>query len=587
MSPEISLSVAQPRSPRHGAPFDSGSRREEASRYLYIAVLALPLVVALRVLYAFTHHVNGDELQHLHVVWGWTQGLLQYRDVFDNHTPLFHLLMAPLLAALGERPDILIPMRLVMVPLFLGTLGGTYWIGRMLFSRSTGVWAAVLTGLFPLFFLTTVEFRPDDLWMALWVLALAILVTGPGSHRKAWVVGLVLGAAVSVSMKTVALIAALGLAGAWTLFLESRRERTPVRRLGSYLLSGAAGFLLIPGVLVSVFASRKDLGAMYYGVIQHNLVPNLGRWTEGYREQAFLVLALPLLGWGALWLHRTATEQLRVARVLVFLTAALSGAVMYAFWPLLTPQDVLPIAPVAMIFVAAAVTYLGEAWAGRPRSYAAHRRRAALLVPLALATVESVSLLRHEPPLQNRTAQTAETLHEVLEITRPGDFVMDRKGETIFRRRPFYFALETITRFRMSRGLIRDTIPEDLVATRTCVATPDDWVFPTEARRFLRENYLAVGQLRVVGKLLEADKSGSAIPFDLVIPARYEIVAPSGPERGGWLDGKPYLGPLSLTPGHHVFRPPPGTTGPLAVVWARAFDRGLSPFSPAPSRSRS
>ncbi|HEY2388194.1 MAG TPA: hypothetical protein VGK30_14625 [Candidatus Binatia bacterium] len=59
----------------------------------------------LRAIDAFHYRVDTDEPQHLHVIWGWTHGLLQYRDVFDNHAPLFHLLYAPVLMLVGERAN--------------------------------------------------------------------------------------------------------------------------------------------------------------------------------------------------------------------------------------------------------------------------------------------------------------------------------------------------------------------------------------------------------------------------------------------------------------------------------------------------
>ena len=60
--------------------------------------LLFTLALCLRVVYVFHHGFDSDESQHLHVAWAWTQGLLPYRDVFDNHAPLFHLLHAPLVA---------------------------------------------------------------------------------------------------------------------------------------------------------------------------------------------------------------------------------------------------------------------------------------------------------------------------------------------------------------------------------------------------------------------------------------------------------------------------------------------------------
>src|SRR6267378_4792507 len=80
----------------------------------------------------FLFRFNSDEPQHLHVVWAWTHGLVQYRDVFDNHAPLFHLAMAPLVSVLGDRADLLLLARWMMLPLVALTLWATYRIGRTL-----------------------------------------------------------------------------------------------------------------------------------------------------------------------------------------------------------------------------------------------------------------------------------------------------------------------------------------------------------------------------------------------------------------------------------------------------------------------
>ena len=86
----------------------------------------------LRCFYIFRFRYDSDEPQHLHTTWGWTQGMLQYRDFFDNHTPLFHILFSPLVAALGERADILTYMRFSMVPLWFVALWAVWHLGSRL-----------------------------------------------------------------------------------------------------------------------------------------------------------------------------------------------------------------------------------------------------------------------------------------------------------------------------------------------------------------------------------------------------------------------------------------------------------------------
>src|SRR6266849_5919904 len=123
------------------------SRRER----VVVAALALQML-ALRAAAFFRYRFDSDEPQHLHVAWGWTAGLVQYRDLFDNHAPLFHILMAPVLRLVGERPDVLLYMRAPMLLLFAVVIWGTYVLGRRMYSARVGSWAAQLQALYPTLF---------------------------------------------------------------------------------------------------------------------------------------------------------------------------------------------------------------------------------------------------------------------------------------------------------------------------------------------------------------------------------------------------------------------------------------------------
>src|SRR5579871_6428223 len=111
-----------------------------------VIVAALVALAVLRWCSVYSHRWNTDEPQHLHVVWAWTVGLLQYRDIFDNHTPLFHMLNAPLLRWLGERADIVIQMRRAMIPLFAVSVWCVYRLGVVVYDRRIGWFAALLAG---------------------------------------------------------------------------------------------------------------------------------------------------------------------------------------------------------------------------------------------------------------------------------------------------------------------------------------------------------------------------------------------------------------------------------------------------------
>src|SRR5258708_3561395 len=122
-----------------------------AVRWESIAMsMCIAAAATLRLIAVFRYRIDSDEPQHLHVVWAWANGLLQYRDVFDNHMPLFQILFAPLLRAVGERPDALIAMRLAMVHLYTAMVTLTFRIAASCYPRRIAIWSTIIAALFPL-----------------------------------------------------------------------------------------------------------------------------------------------------------------------------------------------------------------------------------------------------------------------------------------------------------------------------------------------------------------------------------------------------------------------------------------------------
>lgn len=128
-------------------PINSKNSKLEKKHFLKFYLLLFGLILILRVMFAYTYRVNSDEPQHLHVVWAWANGLLQYKDLFDNHTPLFHIIFAPIYNFFGERSDIIVIMRLTEIPLYFLSLWAIYLIGKSLYSNQVGTLAAIITGI--------------------------------------------------------------------------------------------------------------------------------------------------------------------------------------------------------------------------------------------------------------------------------------------------------------------------------------------------------------------------------------------------------------------------------------------------------
>ena len=542
--------AARPRPQVPGAPAVS---RAEA---IGLSVLGAAMIL-LRAAYCFAFPFDSDEPQHLHIAWAWTQRLLPYRDVFDNHAPLFHVLSAPLVALIGENPRILVFMRLALIPISAATLWGSYLLGRRIFGTRAGWWAAILCGLSPTFFFKSVEYRTDVLWAALWVLAMAVFLSGPPAPRRWFCGGLLLGACLAVSLKSVMLLSALGIAGAGLMLLGARAPRLPAS-----VLAALSGMLVLPAALVAYFAARGALAEMYYCAVGHNLLPGVGRW--GYSKRLWLlapILAL-LLAAARFLLRRLHGQGAAIAFLL--LLGGSQYLLLSTVWPVHTRQDLLPFYPLFTVLLAGALL----AW----RSWGVR-------VAVVLACLQLVILPVLSPVRGSGTRDQERLLAEVLRLTDPADPVMDLKGQSVFRNRPFYYALETMTLERMARGLIADTIPERLIETRTCVAPSDTKGFPPRARAFLEDRYVVVGAWRVSGSFLPpaADGADRPRPFEIAIPARYAVTGAEGPARG-MLDGAPCDGPRDLVPGRHEYRPAEGE-GPIAVIWAQAAERGFTPFA--------
>lgn len=505
------------------------SRRET----LILAWLAA-LSLVLRGVALLRYRFDSDEQQHLHVAWGWTAGLVQYRDYFDNHTPLFHLVTAPVLALFGERPDILLWMRVPMLLLFGVVIRGTYVLGRRLYDARVGLWAAVLLSLFPPFFLKSLEYRTDNLWNALWVVALVVLTGRTMTKGRAFVLGLVLGCALATSMKTVLLVATLVGAALVTDVLITRKRRY------AFLLPALAGLVLVPAALAAFFVAAGAWDRLYYCVFEFNSQVALTRRNVWIGRALFPVGLAAVLY--AAWRWRARAEPLR------FYFAVACGifvVTLGGFWILISPRDFLPLMPILAIFGAAALL-----------------RRADPLPALgAIALVFAGALWHYADRFENNTDWHTTMMQQALRLSHPGEPLMDIKGETIYRPRPTYFIYEAITRAQMAKGLLPDTVPEDLVRTRTHVAQADGPMLPPRARGFLSANFLDMGRLRASGQWLQDDGS-----FTIAIPGEYMIVSERGVARAARF----------YDAGAYRFM---GLSGErLAVVWAPAVRRGHSPF---------
>jgi Dolichyl-phosphate-mannose-protein mannosyltransferase len=514
------------------------------------AIALAAVTLAMRAVAFFHYRFDSDEPQHLHVAWGWTVGLLQYRDLFDNHAPLFHMASAPLLRLLGERPDILLFMRVPMVVLWLIVSVATFAIARRLYDGRVAVWSTLLLNVIPPFFLKSLEFRTDNLWNTFWMVAVAALLLGEPSTASFLLAGLLLGCALAVSLKTSLLLITLAGAAALTYFMCLRERGIAIR--ARHIAAMAVGIVIVPALVVAYFLERGAWADFVYCVFRFNELVALTRSQHLVWIPRLLYVPLMIILVRVAWRYRRTTTSVRF---FFAVATAIFVVTLGCFWILISPRDFLPLFPFAAIFIVAPLA----------------RGRHFVKVMAVISIVCLIAIGYYSEWLTNQTREFITMESQLLRLTRPGELVMDYKGEMIYRRRPYYLILEYITRNAIAHGLLKDTVPEDLVRTGCHVAQADGTQWPDRARDFMRTYFINVGRLRVSGQWLQPDGS-----FTIGVPGDYVILTKRG-HAAGSLDGTPYQGARRLAAGTHRFAGAHACKQ-VACLWAPAYARGFSPF---------
>jgi hypothetical protein len=545
---------------------------------LIVAASLLALMIVFRLLNMMSYRFDSDESQHMHVIWAWARGFVQYRDVFDNHMPLFQIMFAPIFGLIGDRPTILYWMRFILLPMYFVTAWCTYRIGELLFSRRAGVWAVILVGLYTKYHFTSLEFRTDNLWAPLWLLCVTVLISGALTVPRALVAGLLLGFCFGTSMKSILLLVSLPVGASIALLMVGRKK---LGQSWPHLARCTAAFLAaiapVPGAIALAFALAGAWRDFRYCNFEHNILPHLNVRNHPAWWIIVFPVAFPFVVYAARLIVRAAPgPAVAFRRAFVFLICGFYVPALWSFWNLLTHQDFLPYYPLAFVLGSGALLAVSRSLARYDLRITQSLRRVPL--PAFIALIEFFLAMATHPFWIDGTRIETNLLHGVLKLTDPGDYVLDCKGETIFRQRCFRPVTESITMERLMRGLMADNAAEQCVATHTCVAVMMGRM-PVRARAFVWENYIPVGDnLLVAGRFLEPSATDSTrMDFDVVIPAPYKIIARDDVPVRGTLDGIRYDGARCLAPGKHTFmQTSPGAT--LVLLWAQAVDRNFIPL---------
>lgn len=228
------------------------------------------LVASTAVLYArvvWLGRVNHDEVEHLHVAFKLAEGLLPYRDFYQNHLPAFWLSSALWIRAFPFSVDAVLAGR----ALSLLALGGC-WVaglrllggapaGRSWLARGVYTWATIVLA-------HRFEFavaRPDAI-MTLFATAAVCLqpLRGALAPGRALASGALLGLAAAVSLKVLPI--ALVLPGVVALRCFRERRLRPAAVLPLHAL----GFALALAPTLLWLAGHGLLDAFRFDVLDLN-----------------------------------------------------------------------------------------------------------------------------------------------------------------------------------------------------------------------------------------------------------------------------------------------------------------------------
>ena len=418
------------------------------------------IAILFRVFAIFRYRVDTDEPQHLHVAWNWTQGLLPYRDFFDNHMPLFHALFAPAIAASPESPAILTIGRVLMLPLTVATIVLVWFIAKEIYDTRVAFWAAIIASLFPPLALKGLEFRNDNLWTVLVLAAVALAV-----RDRSIAAGLLLGLAFLTSIKTAPFAIAFAIA-----------LRAP-RRIAVVAMAAIAASAP-PLIWLATQDAFPDL--LRNAVLMNGLI-KVAIW----RRIAGVILFV-----AAFVAARRLRQRLPANRAFVAEVTLVGAGTVFAVSPLISPRDFLPHFALASIFAAQAATV--------------HLGKGIRFVPamLVIGTFLYGRMDRTPDPKPRERIATA------IKLSKPTDFVLDVKGDAVFRRRTTYITFERVGREMVARGVVPETAPEDCIRYNCVLALGDLHQFPPRTRAFIETNF--GGEGRRVTELRDA-QGGSPV----------------------------------------------------------------------------
>jgi 4-amino-4-deoxy-L-arabinose transferase-like glycosyltransferase len=260
----------------------SGGNRLSAYESAFAILIALVIVLIISI--SLNKRFDHDEFEHIHSSWYILKGAVPYSDFYQHHHPLLWIVMAPLIALLGESAQTAVHLRFMMLAQLVMIIIVVYKLVRIHGrSREAGLWAALLLSTMVMFIEKAVEIRPDVPQVLCGLVSVLYLLRylERRGRRDLLIAALMSAVAFLFLQKHLFLLALIGLALLW----QAARRKIPFSDIfvfaGGFLalqLLFLAG-LLLTGNLEDYFITNWKLN-----LSQADFFSGFGNFTRSLRQ---------------------------------------------------------------------------------------------------------------------------------------------------------------------------------------------------------------------------------------------------------------------------------------------------------------
>ncbi|MBU1626566.1 glycosyltransferase family 39 protein [bacterium] len=490
-----------------------------------------------------------------------SEDLVPYRDFWENHTPLFHLIISLLLKFLPERPETVIYLRFVLVfPLIL-----IFYLVNLLIKSSYDLTVFLYAFLFLSFHKWFIdkssEVRPDVILVVFSLAGLYYWIKGLDHYWKKplFLSGLFIGLGFITSPKVIIILISMIIS-----FLIHQFTGYRLKSVGIYTLIFSSFFagILIPILFFTFYllfnnALTQFFQCFYIGILKN---PNYFSPASYVRESFFINFVFWIAGITGIiyyifnYLRKFFNKKQNSTFHITIITAIIfQYLVFHWFMPSPYPQSALIIFPLMSIYSGAMIFKLEEYIRKRWRGF---RRVPIYTFILLLIVIPPLySFIVKDKDLVNKNFNQKAMIDFILDNTDKKIRVFDCQGFYMFRKPTSYYGvLVKDILIAMEKGLIKYDIPADLIKNNCMMAIPDyRWsMLPSGLKTFFEENFIFIKKygILVPGKVFDGIEILLPINFKLLMDCNYYL-STIPPEREIKLDGKTILVPANLSKGIH------------------------------------